>query len=179
MRNDLSYNIISAFSREIESVFFEILLPNSKPITAETIYCPPNQTNFLELLNENINNIDSISNKIYILDNININWSLLFSHKYIHTFMHACMHAYIYIYICVCNNIYATLWCSNFSELKHKTWLHFDKEFEWWGDGVGWGVVDSYQGVGGGRGGGYYLIVCLFFFTCAFTFCSLMSCLIF
>ena len=33
VRNDLSYNIISVFLREIESVFFEILLPNCKPIT--------------------------------------------------------------------------------------------------------------------------------------------------
>ena len=39
-----------------------------------------------------------------------------------------------------------------------------------------WGVVDSYQGVGGGTGGGYYLIV---FFICAFVFWSLMSCLFF
>ena len=41
-RNDLSYNILSVFSCEIESVFFEILLPNSKPITVRTIYRPPN-----------------------------------------------------------------------------------------------------------------------------------------
>ena len=27
-----------------------------------------------------------------------------------------------------------------------------------------WGVVDSYQGVGGGTGDGYYLIVFLFLF---------------
>ena len=33
-----------------------------------------------------------------------------------------------------------------------------------------WGVVDSYQGVGGGTGGGYYLIV--FFNLC---FCLLVS----
>ena len=33
IRNDLSYNIISVLPREIESVFFEILLPNPKPIT--------------------------------------------------------------------------------------------------------------------------------------------------
>ena len=39
-----------------------------------------------------------------------------------------------------------------------------------------WGVVDLYQGVGGGTGGGYYLIV---FFICAFVFWSLMSCLFF
>ena len=52
IRNDLSYNILSVFLRKIESVFFEILLPNSKPITVGTIYCPSNQSNFLEVLNE-------------------------------------------------------------------------------------------------------------------------------
>ena len=39
MRNDLSYNIIFVFPREIESVSFEILLSNSKPITAGAICC--------------------------------------------------------------------------------------------------------------------------------------------
>ena len=76
IRNDLSYNILSVFPREIESVFFEILLPNSKPITVGTIYRPPNQSNFLEVLNENMNKIDSISNEIYILGDFNINFSL-------------------------------------------------------------------------------------------------------
>ena len=63
----LNYNIISVFPGEIESVFFEILLTNSKPITVATIYRPPNQFNFLEVSNENTNKIDPISNKIYIL----------------------------------------------------------------------------------------------------------------
>ena len=76
IRNDLSYNIISVFPSEIESVFFEILLPNSKPITVGTIYRPPNQSNFLEVLNESMNKIDSISNEIYILGDFNINFSL-------------------------------------------------------------------------------------------------------
>ena len=58
IRNDLSYNIISIFQSENESVFFEILLPNSKPITVGTIYRLPNQSNFLEVLNENMNKID-------------------------------------------------------------------------------------------------------------------------
>ena len=57
IRNDLSYNVISVFPSEIESVFFEILLPNSKSITVGTIYRPPNQSNFLEVLNENMNKI--------------------------------------------------------------------------------------------------------------------------
>ena len=67
IRNDWSYNILSVFPREIERVFFEILLPNSKSITVGTIYLPTNQSNFLEVLNENMNKIDSVSNEIYIL----------------------------------------------------------------------------------------------------------------
>ena len=46
-RNDLSYNI-SVFPCEIESAFFEILLPNCKPVTVGKIYCPTIQSNFLE-----------------------------------------------------------------------------------------------------------------------------------
>ena len=75
----MSYNIISVFPREIESVFFEILLPNSKSITVGTIYRPPNQSNFLEALNENMNKIDSISNEIYILGDFK--WLLYFLKK--------------------------------------------------------------------------------------------------
>ena len=81
IRNDLSYKIISVFPREIESNFFEILLPNSKPITVGTIYHPPNQSNFLEVLNENVDKIDSISNEIYILGDFNIN--LILNDSYI------------------------------------------------------------------------------------------------
>ena len=76
IRNDLSYNILSVFPGEIKSVFFEILLPNSKPITVGTIYSPLNQSNFLEVPNENMNKIDSISNEIYIFGDFNINLCL-------------------------------------------------------------------------------------------------------
>ena len=38
-----------------------------------TIYRPPNQSNFSEVLNENINRIESINNEIYILGDFNIN----------------------------------------------------------------------------------------------------------
>ena len=72
----MSYNILSVFPREIESVFFEILLPYSNPITVGTLYRSPNQSNFLEVLNENMNKTDSVSNKIYILGDFNINSSL-------------------------------------------------------------------------------------------------------
>ena len=67
---DLGFSIISVYPHEIESVFFEILLPTSKPMTVGTIYHPPNNFNFLEKLNENMNKIDSTSNEIYILGNL-------------------------------------------------------------------------------------------------------------
>ena len=85
IRNDLSYNIVSVFPSEIESVFFEILSPNSKPITIGTIYRRPNKSNFLEVLNQKVNKIDSISNEIYILGDFNIklplNDAYIFSKK--------------------------------------------------------------------------------------------------
>ena len=37
------------------------------------IYCTPGQGNFLEVLNDNMNKIDSVNNEIYILDNFNLN----------------------------------------------------------------------------------------------------------
>ena len=73
IRNDLSYNILSVFPCEIENIFFEILLPNSKPVIVGTIYRPPSQNNFLELLNSNMNKINSADNKIYILGDFNTN----------------------------------------------------------------------------------------------------------
>ena len=73
IRNDLSYNILSVFPCEIENIFFEILLPNSKPVIVGTIYRPPSQNNFLELLNSNMNKINSVDNEIYILGDFNIN----------------------------------------------------------------------------------------------------------
>ena len=73
VRNDLSYNTLSVFPREVENIFFEILLPNSKPITVGTIYRPPSQSNFFEVLNDNINKIDSINNGTNIFGDFNIN----------------------------------------------------------------------------------------------------------
>ena len=62
VRNESSYNTQSVFPCVVENIFFEILLPNSKPIPVETIYCPPSQSNFLEVLNDNMNKIDSVNN---------------------------------------------------------------------------------------------------------------------
>ena len=47
IRNDLSYIEENFFPEKIENIFFEILLPKTKPIFVEIIYRPPNQNNFL------------------------------------------------------------------------------------------------------------------------------------
>ena len=45
IRNDINYNVKSYFPKDIENIFFELLLPNTKPIVVGTIYCPPNEPN--------------------------------------------------------------------------------------------------------------------------------------
>ena len=67
IRNDLSYSVKSCFPKDIENIFFELLLPNTKPIVVGTIYRPPNQTNFMETFNENLSKIDTNNVEIYIL----------------------------------------------------------------------------------------------------------------
>ena len=73
VRNNLSYNMLSVFSSKIKNIFFEILLPNSKQMTVGTIYCPPSQTNILDILNNNMIKINSVNNEMYILGDFNIN----------------------------------------------------------------------------------------------------------
>ena len=51
IRNDLSFDVKPFFPPEIENVFFEILLPNTKPIVVGIIYRPPSQSEFLEIIN--------------------------------------------------------------------------------------------------------------------------------
>ena len=75
IRNDSNYNVQSYFPNEIENILilFELLLPNTKPIVVGTIYCPPNQTNFMEIFNENLSKVDTNNVETYILGDFNIN----------------------------------------------------------------------------------------------------------
>ena len=72
IRNNLSYNVQSYFPKDIENIFFELLLPNTKPIVVRTIYRPPNQTNFMEVFNENLSKVDTNNVETYILGDFNI-----------------------------------------------------------------------------------------------------------
>ena len=73
IRNDLSYDVKSFFPPEIENIFFEILLPNTKTIIVRIIYRPPSQSEFLEIINTQFNKLDINNNEIYILGDFNIN----------------------------------------------------------------------------------------------------------
>ena len=73
IRNDLSYNVKSYFQKDIKNTFFELLFPNTKPIVEGTIYHPPNQTNFIEIFNENLSKANTNNIEIYILGDFNIN----------------------------------------------------------------------------------------------------------
>ena len=72
IRNDLSYNVKSYFPKDLENIFFELLLPNTKPIVVGTIYRPPNQTNFMEIFSENLSKVDTNNIETYILGDFNI-----------------------------------------------------------------------------------------------------------
>ena len=73
MRNDLSYDAKSFFPPEIENIFFELLLQNTKPIVVRIIYRPPSQSEFLEIINIHFSKLDTNNNEIYILGDFNIN----------------------------------------------------------------------------------------------------------
>ena len=73
IRNDLSHNVKSYFPKDIENIFFELFLLNTKPIVAGTIYRPPNQTNFVEIFNEHLSKVGTNNIETYILGDFNIN----------------------------------------------------------------------------------------------------------
>ena len=73
IRNDLRFDVKSFFLPEIENVFFEILLPSTKPIVVGIIYRPPIQSGFLQITNTHFSKLTTNNNEIYILGELNIN----------------------------------------------------------------------------------------------------------
>ena len=73
IREDISFNKIELKS-DIEHIFLDILLPNTKPILIGIIYRPPKQTSFLNNMSIALENIPNFNNReTYILGDININ----------------------------------------------------------------------------------------------------------
>ena len=76
IRSDLNYDVKSFSPPEIENVFFEILLPDTKPIIVGIIYRPPSQSEVLDIINTHFSKLDTHNNEIYILGDFNINFYL-------------------------------------------------------------------------------------------------------
>ncbi len=74
IKSELGYNFRKDFSTDIENIFFDILLPNSKPILVGIIYRPPDQSGFLGKLTEAIKTTQKFDEQeVYILGDFNIN----------------------------------------------------------------------------------------------------------
>ena len=74
VRNDISFNVRSDFSDEIENIVFDMLLPKTKPILVGISYKPPDQSKFLDKLSIVISRSNTFDNQeVYILGDLNIN----------------------------------------------------------------------------------------------------------
>ena len=74
IKSDLSYNIRQDLSSSNEAIFFEIYLPNTKPILIGVLYRPPNDSNFLNTFHDTLENTRELNNQeFYIMGDMNIN----------------------------------------------------------------------------------------------------------
>ena len=65
IRNDLYYNTKSFLPSEIENIFIEIFLPYSKLLVVGTIYYPPSEGSFTEIITEHFLKINTNNTEIY------------------------------------------------------------------------------------------------------------------
>ena len=65
IKNDVAFTSRGGFSNEIENLFFDILLPKTKPILVGILYRPPNHSRFLERLTSAIINTNDLTTKKY------------------------------------------------------------------------------------------------------------------
>ena len=73
IKNNLCFQKNNFFTDEIENLFFDILLPKSKPFTVGIFYRPPNQNQFIEKINEDFHHLNCENKEVYILGDLNIN----------------------------------------------------------------------------------------------------------
>ena len=74
IRNDVSFNVKGNFSNKVENIFFDMLLPKTKPILIRILYRPPDQSKFLDKLSMAISETKNFDDQeVYILGDLNIN----------------------------------------------------------------------------------------------------------
>ena len=73
VKQHLTFDVKYYFSNEIENIFIDIFLPKTKPFTLGFFYRPPNQYNFLHLIEDDFKKLNRESKELHILGDININ----------------------------------------------------------------------------------------------------------
>ena len=73
VRSALSFTKINYFLHAIETIFIEIFLPKTKPMTVGIVYRSPSPTRILETMNKHFYKLDAINKETYILGGFNIN----------------------------------------------------------------------------------------------------------
>ena len=71
VRQDLCFNLRSTAVGDIEGIFFDILLPKTKPIFVGILYRPPTFISFLECFNKHLDDIN-LDNEILMLGDFKI-----------------------------------------------------------------------------------------------------------
>ena len=74
VRSDISYKLTSLLPNEIENIRFDILMPHTKPITTGIIYGLPNQSEFLDIFEENPPKVNTSYLETYFHGDFHINF---------------------------------------------------------------------------------------------------------
>ena len=71
IRDDINFNRLENISEQIENIFVDILLPNTRQILVGIVYRPPDQSGFLDKLSDAVSNISDFNTKeVYILGDL-------------------------------------------------------------------------------------------------------------
>ena len=71
--NKICLNAKNCISNEIETIFIELLMLKTKPITVGIIHKPPGQLRFLETLSDSLYTLNILNKEWHILGELNIN----------------------------------------------------------------------------------------------------------
>ena len=73
IRSAISFKSQNYLSSKIENIYFDLLVPKTKPISTVIVYKSPTDNCFLEYLSKGFNDINLMENYLFILVNTNIN----------------------------------------------------------------------------------------------------------
>ena len=73
IRSAICFNSRNYLSSKIENIYFDLLVPKTKPISTAIVYKSPTDNCFLDYLSIGFNDINLMENDLFVLGNTNIN----------------------------------------------------------------------------------------------------------